>query len=50
MPSPKRGIMEAPSGDRILSSSQACLDYAEANYNWKAIAQQIKGVYQQAIA
>jgi glycosyltransferase involved in cell wall biosynthesis len=44
------GIIEALSGDRILPSSQDCLDYVEANYNWKAIAQQIKGVYQQAIS
>jgi glycosyltransferase involved in cell wall biosynthesis len=45
-----RGIIEALSGDRILPSSQDCLDYVEANYNWKEIAQQIKAVYQQAIA
>jgi glycosyltransferase involved in cell wall biosynthesis len=43
------GIIEVLSGDRILPSSQDCLDYVEANYNWKAIAQQIKAVYQQAI-
>jgi glycosyltransferase involved in cell wall biosynthesis len=43
------GIIEALSGDRILPSSQDCLAYVEANYNWQAIAQQIKAVYQQAI-
>lgn len=43
------GIIEALSGDRSLPSSQDCLDYVEANYNWKEIAQQIKLVYQQAI-
>ena len=44
------GIIEALSGDRILPSSQACLDYVKANYNWHQIARQIKLVYQQAIA
>ena len=43
------GIHEALSGDRILPSSQACLDYVRANYNWQKIAQQIKVIYQQAI-
>ena len=43
------GIVEALSGDRILPSSQECLDYVQANYNWHQIAQQIKFVYQQAI-
>ena len=43
------GIIEALSGDRILPSSQSCLDYAIANYNWRAIAQQINQLYQKAI-
>ncbi len=43
-----RGIMEALSGDRILPSSQACLNYVQGNYHWQAIAQKIKLVYQKA--
>jgi glycosyltransferase involved in cell wall biosynthesis len=44
-----QGIIEALSGDRVLPSSQACLDYVQANYNWQAIAKEIKLVYQKAI-
>lgn len=44
-----RGIIEALSGDRTLPSSQECLEYVQANYNWQAIAQQIKLIYQKAI-
>jgi glycosyltransferase involved in cell wall biosynthesis len=44
-----RGISEALSGERNLPSRQACLDYVQANYNWKMIAQKIKLVYQSAI-
>ncbi len=44
------GIIEALSGDRALPSSQACLDYVQANYNWNAIAQKIKLVYQSALS
>ena len=43
------GIIEALSGDRILPSSQDCLDYVKTNYDWHQIARQIKQVYQQAI-
>jgi hypothetical protein len=43
------GIIETLSGERTLPSHQACLDYVQANYNWKAIAQQIKLVYQSTI-
>jgi len=43
------GIIETLSGDRILPSSQACLDYVEANYNWKNVSQKIKLVYQSAL-
>ncbi len=43
------GIIEALSGDCILPSSQSCLDYAIANYNWWGIAQQINQLYQKAI-
>ena len=43
------GIIEALSGDRVLPSSQACLNYVKANYDWHQIARQIKQVYQQAI-
>lgn len=44
-----RGIIEALSGDRTLPSSQECLEYVQANYNWQAISQKIKLVYQKAI-
>ena len=44
-----RGIMEALSGDRILPSSQACLEYVRENYDWKIIAQKIKLVYQNVL-
>ena len=43
------GIIQALSGDRILPSSQACLEYVQANYSWQKITQQIKVVYQQAL-
>jgi glycosyltransferase involved in cell wall biosynthesis len=43
------GIIEALSGDRILPSSQACLNYVTENYHWHKIAQQIKLVYQSAL-
>ena len=43
------GIIEALSGDRILPSSQDCLGYVEANYNWQKITKNIKLVYQKAI-
>lgn len=44
-----QGIIEALSGDRILPSSQNCLDYVTENYHWHKIAQQIKLVYQSAL-
>ncbi|MEY2833942.1 MAG: hypothetical protein RLZZ574_3201 [Cyanobacteriota bacterium] len=43
------GIIETLSGERTLPSNQACLDYVQANYNWKAIAQKIKLIYQSAL-
>ncbi len=43
------GIIEALSGKRELPTSQACLDYVKANYDWQEIAQRIKQVYQKAI-
>ncbi|MGK7895409.1 MAG: glycosyltransferase family 4 protein [Xenococcus sp. (in: cyanobacteria)] len=42
------GIIEALSGDRILPSREACLNYVQQNYNWQEIAQRIKLVYQKA--
>ncbi len=42
------GIIEALSGDRILPSREACLDYVQQNYNWQEIAQKIKLVYHKA--
>jgi glycosyltransferase involved in cell wall biosynthesis len=44
-----KGIIEALSGDRLLPTSQACLDYVTANYHWHNIAQKIKLVYQSAL-
>ena len=43
------GIIEALSGDRTLPSSHDCLEYVKKNYDWQAIAQKIKLVYQSAI-
>jgi glycosyltransferase involved in cell wall biosynthesis len=45
-----RGIIEALSGDRILPARQVCLKYIEENYDWQAIALQIKSVYQKALS
>ena len=42
------GIIEALSGDRILPSSEACLNYVQENYAGDAIARKIKLVYQKA--
>ena len=42
-------IIEVLNGDRTLPSSEACLEYVRANYEWKAIAQKIKAVYQSAL-
>ena len=44
------GIIEVMSGDRILPSSEACLQYVRANYEWKAIAPKIKAVYQSVLS
>lgn len=43
-----QGIIEALDGGRVLPSSEECLAYVQANYNWKAISQKIKLVYQKA--
>lgn len=42
------GIIEVLSGDRILPSREACLDYVQQNYDWNSISEKIKLVYQQA--
>lgn len=44
-----KGITEALSGDRILPSSDACLQYIRDNYTWQKIASQIKLIYQNAL-
>lgn len=44
------GIIEALNSDRTLPSSEACLEYVRANYEWQAIAQKIKAVYQGALS
>lgn len=44
-----QGIKEALSGDRILPSSKACLEYVQQNYLWEDISQKIKQVYQSAL-
>lgn len=43
------GIIEALNSDRTLPSSEACLEYVRANYEWQAIAEKIKAVYQGAL-
>ena len=43
------GIIEALSGDRILPTSQACLQYVRENYDWNIITQQIKSVYESVL-
>ncbi len=45
-----QGIIEALSGDRILPSSKACLEYVQQNYLWEDISQKIKQVYQSALS
>ena len=41
-----QGIIEALSGQRQLPNPEACQAYARANYDWLAIAQRLRSVYQ----
>ena len=41
-----QGIIEALSGQRKLPNKEACQAYIKANYDWQAIAPQVKAVYQ----
>ncbi|MGB5635708.1 MAG: hypothetical protein WBM44_26870 [Waterburya sp.] len=42
--------MDSLSGDRILPSSQACLEYVQQNYVWEEVSQKIKQVYQSVLS
>ncbi|MBW4520323.1 MAG: glycosyltransferase family 4 protein [Scytolyngbya sp. HA4215-MV1] len=44
------GIHEALIGDRSLPDQVVCQDYVRQNYSWQGVAQQIKAVYQTALA
>lgn len=45
-----QGIIDSLSGDRILPSSQACLEYVQQNYVWEEVSQKIKQVYQSVLS
>jgi glycosyltransferase involved in cell wall biosynthesis len=44
-----QGIIEALSGDRQLPNALACQSYVKANYDWQAIAKQMKLVYEEVL-
>ncbi len=44
-----QGIIDSLSGDRILPSSRACLEYVQQNYVWEEVSQKIKQVYQSVL-
>ena len=43
------GMIEALSGQRQMPSAAACQAYIKQNYDWQAIAHQIKSVYEQVM-
>jgi glycosyltransferase involved in cell wall biosynthesis len=43
------GLLEALSGERMLPSEQACIDYIYKNYTWPVITQRIKSIYEKVI-
>jgi glycosyltransferase involved in cell wall biosynthesis len=45
-----QGMIEALSGQRQMPSAAACQSYIKQNYDWQAIAQQIKSVYEQVLS
>jgi glycosyltransferase involved in cell wall biosynthesis len=44
-----QGIRESLSGQRHLPDAIACQSYVQTHYDWMAIAQQIKAVYESAV-
>jgi glycosyltransferase involved in cell wall biosynthesis len=44
------GMIEALSGQRQMPSAAACQAYIKQNYDWQAIAHQIKSVYEQVLS
>jgi glycosyltransferase involved in cell wall biosynthesis len=40
-----QGMIEALSGQRLMPSAESCKSYVKQNYDWQAIAAQIKAVY-----
>lgn len=44
-----KGITEVLSGDRVLPTNDACLQYVRDNYTWQKIASEIKSIYQNAL-
>jgi glycosyltransferase involved in cell wall biosynthesis len=45
-----QGMIEALSGQRQMPSSAVCQAYVKQNYDWQAITQQIKSVYEQVLS
>jgi glycosyltransferase involved in cell wall biosynthesis len=44
-----QGLIEALSGERQIPDAEACQDYVRQHYDWQAIAEQMRSVYQQVI-
>ena len=44
-----QGMIEVLSGERQIPSAEACQDYVRQHYDWQAIAEQMRSVYQQVI-
>ena len=44
-----KGMIEALSGQRQMPSAEACQAYVKQNYDWQAIAHQIKSVYEKVL-
>jgi glycosyltransferase involved in cell wall biosynthesis len=44
-----QGMIEALSGQRQMPSAEACQEYVRQNYDWQAIASQMKSVYEQIL-
>jgi glycosyltransferase involved in cell wall biosynthesis len=44
-----QGLIEALSGSRQMPTAETCQAYVKQNYDWQAIAHQIKSVYEQVL-
>lgn len=44
-----KGMIEALSGQRQMPSAEACQAYVKQNYDWQAIAAQMKSVYEKVL-